>query len=264
MIPISILLNIFLTVFIPFEKTGPVNIENTDVPLLSQVFIDSELYSEYSYNNANLISEEKSKYQYIKHKYNDKNQLISTDYYDDLSIYSSSSYIIDSAKRRKEWVTPDNSAKSHYRSFEYNKKGQLIKSTDYLDYWTYNYNINDRISRQTYYHEDRISGYIDYNYDKKGNLIKMSQFDASESGDSQLLTTTEYEFDKKFNPYRSFKSLMIPGKNTNYNNITKEIYTVHFMVDHIVNEKQINEFSYVYNEKGYPVRINKNIEYFYK
>jgi len=264
MIPVSITLILFLNVFVPFEKTEPVNSDNADVPLLHQVFIDSNLCYEYTYNTANLISEEKSKYRFIKHNYNNKNQLISTDYYEDLSFASNNSRVVETASKRQEWVTPDNTAKSNYQSFEYNDKGQLIKSTDHLCYFTYNYDVNNRISRQTYYHEDRMSGYIDYNYDKKGNLIKMSQFEVFKSGDSQLITTYEYKFDHKFNPYRSFKSLMIPGKNTNYNNIIKEIYTVHFMVDHIVNEKQITEYSYDYNEKGYPVRVNKTIEYFYK
>ncbi len=264
MIPVSIILVLFLNIFVPSEKPGPVNDDNANVSLLHKVFIDSELCYEYTYNTANLISEEKSKYRYIKHNYNTKNQLVSTDYYEDLSLLSNNSRVVETSSKRQEWVTPDNTAISNYQSFEYKANGQLLKSTDHLCYFTYNYDINDRISRQTCYHEDKISGYIDYNYDKKGNLIKMSQFEVFNSGDSQLTSTYEYKFDHKLNPYRSFKSLMIPGKNTNYNNITKEIYTLHFMVDHMVNEKQIKEYSYEYNEKGCPVRVNKTIEYFYK
>lgn len=264
MIPASIMLILFLNVFVPQEKTEPVNSDNADVSLLYKVFIDSDLCYEYTYNTAKLISEEKSKYRYIKHNYNTKNQLVSTDYYEDLSLLSNNSRVVETAHKRQEWVTPDNTAISNHQSFEYNDKGQVIKSTDHLCYFTYNYDKNDRISRQTCYHQDKISGYIDYSYDNKGNLIKKSGFEVFTSGDSQLTSTYEYKFDNKFNPFRSFKSLMIPGENTNINNVTKEIYTVHFMVDHVVNDKQIKEYSYEYNEKGCPVRVNMNIEYFYK
>ena len=88
----------------------------------------------------------------------------------------------------------------------------------------------------------------------------MCQYELDKSGKSILFVTREYEFDNKFNPYRSFKSLMIPGKNTNYNNIKKETYTLHVMD----NQKQVNEFVYEYNGKGYPVRVNKTTEYLYK
>ncbi len=104
MIFASIVINILLTVFITVGKTEPVHKNNSDVPLLSQVFIDSALFFEYSYNNDNLICIEKSKYRYIRHNYNSKNQLVSTDYYEDLSFASSDMKIVEAGRNRKEWV----------------------------------------------------------------------------------------------------------------------------------------------------------------
>ena len=231
-----------------------------EVPLLSRVSIDDQAYAEYTYTRANLVSEEKTRYQYIRHHYNDHNQLISSDYYIDLSLVSSSSVVLDSARKRKEWICPGNAPKSFSRTFEYNGKGQLVKSTEMVGYATYNYDKNNLISRQTYYHENRETGYTEYTYDRNGNLVKTCHFEVSPSGAAQLATTHACEFDKKPNPYRSFRALMIPGKNTNPNNITKETYTLHLMP----NEQHTDEFRYIYNEQGYPVKMNGNTGYFYR
>jgi hypothetical protein len=259
MIHFSIILSVFLNIFIPVEN--PANTKgDADIPLLSKVIIDSKLYSVYIYTVAYLISEEQSNSQFIKHNYNAKNQLISSDYYVDYTLAGSSN-ITD--KIRKEWINPDNSAKDYSILFEYNDKGQLTKSTDRSIYNTYKFDSKNRISLQNIYKENKLSGYIDYNYDRNGNMQKMSQYEIFPSGHLQLITTYEYEFDTKPNPYRAFRSLMIPGKNTNYNNITKEIYTLHFMV-HEINDKQITEYKYTYNENGYPKSVNNTTEYFYK
>jgi YD repeat-containing protein len=259
MIPVVILLTVFMNVFIPYENALPVCASDTDLPLLSKIIMDGELYSGFTYNGANLISEEKTMYQYVKHNYNDKNQLISSDFYTDFSFASSNSSAFDASRRRGEWVTPANTPKNKSESFEYDNTGRLIKSIDSAGYCTYTFDSKNRISRQTFHQAD-LTIYMDYIYDIRGNLIKMNQSESGKSGTTTLVLTREYEFDNKFNPYRSFKSLMIPGKNTNYNNITKETYTLHMME----NQKQVNEYIYEYNGMGYPVRVNKTTEYLYK
>jgi hypothetical protein len=259
MIPVVILFTIFLNVFIQNENALPVSDSDTDVPLLSKVFIDGELYSVYTYNPANLISEEKTMYQYIKHNYNDKNQLISSDYYTDFSFAGSNSSVFDASRRRREWVSPANTPKNKSESFEYDNTGRLIKSNDSAGNCTYSLDGKNRISRQIFHRAD-LTISMDYTYDQRGNVIKMSQSESGKSGMTTLVTTREYEFDNKFNPYRSFKSLMVPGKNTNYNNITKETYTLHIMEK----QKQVNEYVYEYNGMGYPVSVNKTTEYQYQ
>lgn len=49
--------------------------------LLKQLFIEGELYAEFNYNDAGLITEEKSKFHYTKHSYNSRNQLIQSEHY---------------------------------------------------------------------------------------------------------------------------------------------------------------------------------------
>jgi hypothetical protein len=256
-------------IFLSCEKDKQLIIENTDIPLISKVLIGGEIYMEYSYNSANLVNEEKSKFHYTKHTYNDMNQLVKSDFYWDISMASSNSSVIEAAMNRKEWVNPDNTPKSISHVLEYNSNRQLIRTTynrpsvNNSEYSEFTYG-NDRISRQTMYWQNILSYYIDYLYDEKGNLIKESKYYVPSTGIAELWTTTEYEYDNMRNPFHSFKRLMTPGRFTNLNNITKETYTIHFDVDQWTQKVQVTNNSYKYNEKGYPVKENGVTEYMYK
>ena len=259
----------FSTIFFSCEKEKSIIIENTDLPLLSKVLIGGELYKEYSYNQANLVSEEKSKFHYSKHNYNDRNQLIVSDFYWDISIASSNSRILEAAMNREEWVNPGNTPKSISHEFMYNKEGQLIRkayirpSSNISDYSEFLYE-DGRIVKTSGYHDNLISGYTDYIYDENGNIHEQIKYSVSPTGVVELTTSTEFEYDTMKNPYLSFKRLMTPGIYTNQNNIIKETNTIHFEVDASIEKVQITENSYEYNEEGYPVRMNGIIEYVYK
>ena len=111
-----------------------------DGTLLTKVLIGGEVYSEYTYNSVGLVLEEKSKYHYSKHNYNAMNRLIQSDHYWDESIVSSSSYVLEEAEKREEWVNPTNTEKDTYSTFKYNGDGRLEKITTYRlnsDYTSY-------------------------------------------------------------------------------------------------------------------------------
>lgn len=230
--------------------------------LLYQVKFDSEIFYEFTYNDLNKIVEEKSKLHYTKHNYQNGN-LISSDYYIDPGMYSSSSFIVDSAMNRKEWVNPTNTEKSSTKTYSYNNEGKIIKSYNYLGICEYSYDDKSRINHQTFYRDNECTGYINYIYDVNDNLIKRLHYWILATGDSELQTTTEYEFDNKNNPYKAFNSLMIPGRYTNTNNIIKETYTIHFDVDQSVEKVQITENTYRYNSQGYPISKNDSETYLY-
>jgi hypothetical protein len=251
------------------EKDKQVIIENKDIPLISKVLIGGEIYMEYTYNEANLVTEEKSKFHYAKHTYNDMNQLITSDFYWDISMASSDSRVIEAAMNRKEWVSPENTPKSISHKFEYNSKQQLIRisyirpSVNISDFMEFQYE-NDRIIRVTGYYNNSISGYTDYLYDNDGNIIRQTKYFVSSAGIAELSTTTEYEYDNMQNPYQSLKRLITPGIYTNTNNITKETLTINFDVDPSTEKVQITENSYEYNDMGYPIKVNGLTEYVYK
>ena len=251
------------------EKDKQLIIENTDIPLIGKVIIGNQTFMEYTYNDANLLAEEKSKFHYTKHFYNDNNQLISSDFYWDISMASSDSRVIEAAMNRKEWVNPENTPKSVTHEFEYSGNGQLIRKTyirtsdNYPDIVEFQYK-DDKIIRSTGFYKNAKSGYTDYYYDEKGNLIKQVKYTALQSGITEMTTTTEYEFDNMSNPFQAFKRLTTPGKYTNPNNIIKETYTIHFEVDQWTQKIQVTNNSYEYNDNGYPVRVNDEVEYVYR
>ena len=263
------LLFVFSLVFFSCEKDKQIIVENTDIPLISKVLIGGESFLEYTYSDANLILEEKNKSTYTKHSYNDKNLLTTSEFYIDPASYSSLWSEVEASMNRKEWVNPDNTAKSLTKTYEYNDKEQLIRvayirlSVSNSEYSEFTYE-NGRIIRQTMYWQNEISNYIDYFYDGKGNLIKQTKYRVPATGTAELLTTTEYEFDNMQNPYQSFKRLITPSIYTNQNNITKETYTIHFEVDASVQKVGVITNTYEYNDKGYPVKVNGEAEYVYK
>ena len=263
------LILVFSLIFLSCEKDRQLIIENSDIPLLSKVLTGGVTYMEYSYNGANLVTEEKSKFTYIRHSYNDNNLLSHSDFYMDPAMFSGDWSIVEASMNRKEWVNPDNTAKSLTKTFEYNDKDQLFRvtysrpSVSNSEYSEFTYE-NDRISRQKMYWQNELSFYIDYLYDEKGNLIKESKYYVPSTGIAELWTTTEYEYDNMQNPFQSFKRLMTPSKFTNQNNITKETYTIHFEVDQWTQKVQRTNNSYEYNDKGYPIKVNGEAEYVYK
>jgi hypothetical protein len=251
------------------EKEKQLIIENSDIPLIDKVLIGGEIYKVYSYNNANLVTEEKSKFYYTRHNYNDMNQLITSDSYWDISMASSDSRVIEAAMNRKEWVSPENTPKSISHELKYNSNGQLIRkyyirtgdvNTDYVEF-IYK---DDRIVREIGFYKNEIRSYTDLLYDDKGNLVKRLRYDVPDTGIAQLSTTSEYEFDNMPNPYLAFKRLTTPGIYTNANNIIKESTKIHNVAEPFIEETPVIEYSYEYNINGYPIKVNGLTEYVYK
>ena len=243
--------------------------EYTNGTLLSEVRVGNEVYYRYTYTEADIILEEKSKFHYSKYQYNSNNQLIISEHYWDESIASSSSNVIQQAIERKDWVTPENTEKDSHNNFQYNSDGKLIKRITHRENMgdesvdQFSYNSQNQIAKRIWYRGNKESGYDLYFYDNKGNLNKQQRYYILENGEHQLQTTTEYEFDNKNNPYFSLRSLLIPGQNTNVNNIVKETYTLHFEVDKFIQPVQIKEYSYEYNSMDYPVKRSDGWEFIY-
>ncbi len=176
---------------------------------------------------------------------------------------------IETTLSQSDLVTSANGSKGGSITYEYNSSGQLAKAifnrmqSANSEYSVFSYDENNRINKQILYWNSEETGYIDYSYDGKGNLIKEILYDKA-NGVAEPSTTTKYVFDNKQNPYKSFNSLMIPGINTNPNNIIKEIYIVHIRPGLATEKVQITENSYEYNINGYPVSKNGNVQYIYE
>jgi hypothetical protein len=242
----------------------------SDLFLLSKVTTDNQSTDEYVYNSVNLISEEKSKFDYAVHHYNTGNQLVSTDFYGNDDVLSSNIQVYTAALNCKEWVTSLNGAKGGTLAYEYNSNDQLVKTTytrpssTSSEYSLFSYDNNNRINKQMMYWESNATGYIEYSYDTKGNLVTESLYNLPSSGVAELITTTQYVYDNQQNPFKSFSKLMLPGINTNVNNISKLTYTINSKTDQAPDKIQITENTYEYNANGFPVSKNGNVKYVYK
>jgi len=245
------------------------DIENQGMDLISEIRHDGEVHLKYSYNSQNLVIEEKTRFTYTGHSYNTGNQLVKSEFYIDPGVYSSSSTVVEASMNRTDWVNPSNTEKSLTQELEYDKNDRLVKK-HYIravaggpEYMTFTYE-NDRIMRSQSYWQGNPSAYTDFFYDDSGNLIKEERYNYWGGTEPELSTTTEYEFDDMNNPYYAFRRLRSPGKYTNPNNIVKQTYTIHFEVDDSVEKVTVTTFTYDYNDKGYPVMVNGDIEYIYR
>ena len=272
-IKIIILCLLYVSIFISCKKEQLLDDEsygNSTVLILSKVLLNNQCSNEYLYNDSNLVSEEKSKIDYTMNHYNDKGQLVTSEYYTNDDILSSDAQIFATAINSTDLVTPENGQKGGSITYEYNANAQLIKSSysqstsTSSEYSEFSYDANNRINRQTMYWANSATGYIDYSYDTKGNLIKEALYNMPSTGVVELITTTSYVFDNSKNPYKLFRRLMIPGINTNVNNIIKETNTIHLTPDQGPDNVQITTTSYKYNAMGYPISKNGNVAYVYE
>jgi len=265
----TLILLLFLAFFASCKKDKPLIIENPGIPLLEKVMYGSELSYVYTWNESYLIGEEKSKFFYTRHNYNNQNQLVSSDFYVGPGIYSSDSRLSQASINRTEWVNANNTARDMFRTYEYNQNGQLIKysinriNTNYKSYSSFEYNAKNQISKETWYSDGKATGNTTYTYNDAGNLILKTRNDILADGSFKLSTTTEYEFDNKKNPYLLFK-MQIPGIYTNQNNIIKETYKLWFEVDAFIKKVQITETIYEYNDYGFPVKKDGIVEFTYR
>jgi hypothetical protein len=265
---------ILITIFYSCKKeeigtSGNSANTNTDyVAVLGKVLVDNQSAYEYQYNDSNLIVQEKSKYDFTSYNYK-KGLLVSSDSYGNDDVLSNDIQVFQAAINKKEWVTPDNGKKGGTITYSYDNNGLLIKSTytrpsaASSEYSEFSYNSSKRIAKQTMYWDNVATGYIDYTYDGSGNLVKEMLYNLPASGPAELITTTQYTFDNAPNPYKSTRSLMIPGVNTNKNNIIKEVYTIKVDPAQGADKVQTTETTYSYNAMGYPATKNGNISFVY-
>jgi len=267
-LPVTIIF-ISALAFASCEKNNQRNIENEGMELLSEIIDNGEVVHRYSYNTQNLPIEDRTRFTYTRHSYNNDNQLVKSEFYIDPGTYSSNSTVVQASMNRTEWVDPSNTEKSLTQELEYDSENRLVKKS-YMratasgpEYSTFTYE-NYRIIRSQSSWQGNPSAYTDYFYDASGNLIREERYNYWGGDLPELSTTTEYEFDDKNNPYYAFRHLVAPGRNTNPNNIVKQTYTIHFEVDPSVEKVSVITYAYEYNDKGYPVKVNGETEYVYR
>jgi len=246
------------------------NPTNSYVAILNKVLVDNQSAYEYAYNDSNLVTQEKGKFNYIAYHYNSKGQLTTSDFYGNDDILSTDLVVFQTALNSATLLNATSGKKGGTITYEYNASGLMIKSTytrpsvTNTEYSEFTYNSSNRISRQTMYWDNVATGYVDYSYDAKGNLVTEALYNLPASGVAELSTTTQYAYDSSPNPYKATTKLLIPGINTNLNNIIKETNTIHVTATQGTDKVQVTENTYQYNGMGYPISKNDNILFVYK
>jgi hypothetical protein len=252
------------------DGVNTTNPANSYVAKLSKVLIDNQSAYEYAYNDSNLVTAEKSKFNYTAYHYNSKGQMTTSDFYGNDDILSSDLVVFQTAMNSPTLLDAASGKKGGTLTYEYNASGLLVKSTytrpsvTSSEYSEFTYNSSNKISRQTMYWDKVATGYVDYSYDAKGNLVNEALYNLPASGIAELSTTTQYSFDSSPNPYKATSKLLIPGINTNSNNVIKETYTIYIPATQGADKVQVTENAYQYNGMGYPISKNDNILFVYK
>ncbi len=174
--------------------------------------------------------------------------------------------IAQQSLNRTEWVTPDNTPITCRANYTYSKN-RLTKievtyfPSEYKSYTTYEYDNTGRISKRIFYNETQPSSFTEHYYDDNGNLITEIKKEITDDI-PVMIVKIEYQFDDKNNPYKAFQRLLLPGVNTNTNNILKKVQTLYF--DAPLAEKiQETTYTYEYNSDGYPIRKNEKFTFEY-
>lgn len=242
----------------------------TDDPRLIKIKIGDLPFYEYSYALADEVIEINSTYNFINYSYNKLAQIVTVDYYSNFALLSGDKNERENISINKGLLDIHDSERGGVLRYEYDNSGKLknshfsLPSASSREHSEFTYDESGQIIRQTLFWDNKIAGHIDYLYDSGGNLIKESMYSITSDGIPELNTTTQYEFDNYINPFKPINKLLIPGINTNTNNIVKETFTIHFSPGQGTDIVKTTVNFYEYNSRGYPVKKNGNIEYLYE
>jgi hypothetical protein len=227
---------------------------------------------QYTYNQANLISEVNSTLFYRKFYYNENNKLIKEEVTISPDAYSSSK----PAGSSHEFVDPAKTGISMYSIYEYGKNGNLSRQLTYTpvnlhfmfrSMRTFEYDENNMISKALLHNSDSIvTQFNTYLYDSNGNVTEedyLTYLFIPEGTGPKLISSKTFEYDSYLNPYSVFRQSAYPGLYTNHNNIIKT-KTHNYDPSPGFNEFSESKREYEYNTRtGYPVRVINGEEFIY-
>ena len=246
-LPMKVLLPLLLSLTLISCRDDFPGRSETSGTRLTEVYFDKDKVYVYEYNSDGLLAVEKSKWLYSAYRYEPR--VVYMDLYEDPGLYSSSSVISEKSLNRKDWVSPQNTKKTTTVQYRLDQDKKLISSTERTpDAWMeYIYGDGSRITEVRMYYSGQLGGVREYTYDSNGNLTRDEHYSILKSGERQVNSITEYEFDQGKNPYFHLAPARLPGERTNPNNITRKKYSVSGYPD------SETRYTYTYNSDGYPV-----------
>ncbi|MCC9138192.1 hypothetical protein ACFSKU_00320 [Pontibacter silvestris] len=156
-----------------------------------------------------------------------------------------------------------NNALLSEQDYTYNESGLLTKSNSsyyngsslvYSSYATYAYNADNKLEQKSVYEveeskegeeESKLKSYTTFETLPNGNYGTEQQFVMDANNEAKLFSTTTYTYDSNINPLYSYSE---PGTAISPNNVVASTVEVHG-----INKTYNYTFSYMYDERGYPV-----------
>lgn len=235
------------------EKTNPCQ----DPTKIRQLKENGVTWEDIIYNDKCEVYEYLEAYSYKKYIYNSQNQLVKIE---QAMLFNPMSCFMPAPG--EIYTDPRETPITQYQEFEYDSEGKISKKLFYfknsesfnlVSYQTFEYENNLPKQINLFNPENKSTEKYIYTYDNNGNVLSDKYYTCEEGKDFTLVYTNKYEYDDKINPFTVFSFDGNPGKYTNKNNITKNIYINGYSEQEYTYSR---ETSYEYNETGYPVKIN--------
>jgi len=223
--------------------------------LISQINSGDLAVHGLTYNSNCLIYESTEPFTYKRFSYDDRKILKKVE-----MAYSFDAFSCVMIPGQSPESDPRKAKISQYSEFEYDNALRLIKKSNYFinsghpqltSYQTYDYENDKIVKVSTLNPQGLLIQYHDYTYDERGNLTKDDNYSNNEG--IKLVSTANYEFDDKNNPYQVFACEGNPGLYTNRNNIIKE---TSISYNGQYESHGSRSYVYEYNSLDYPVKIN--------
>lgn len=197
------------------------------------------------------------------YQYNSDNQLTTINNYDTLGTKVAYSKYLYENKRFVGMKSYSNGTLTGMTTYEYSVDGRVIKTNNYktdsttiLGYSSYEYDLNNNVSKVIFYLNNTLSHSIRYTF-QNGDLVTLKYYNSIDS----LQATLYYQYDDKPNVFCKFPSIIPRGHNqisySSPNAINGALRIV--MGNLIINLGQTNTARYAYDSNG--LVISKTVIY---
>ena len=258
---ISYLIILVVSVLSACQKDEPTEVVIKGA--LARIKKGGMVFTEYAYLPSGQLRSARTISSYTKHTYDSGGKLERTESFEaPPEMLPPYGYSYD----QTAWIDPQKMKLVVLLHYQYNTLKRLESLTFKDEAFTiltlskFSYNETGLIARQESLNQN---GYIDYAYDATGNLKKKSQYMIKPDGATHLLSTNEYEFDGMHNPFLFFKNTLIPGTESNVNNVIKETFIRYDSISSNVVQNTVEQHVYEYNEHGYPVKMDNEYTFEY-
>lgn len=237
------------------NKDAVTPVKTKEGPLLSKITTEDGVHARFTYDEQHRLAE------VIRYNRQDEPESAETFTYDGQGNLTRSNV------KSNSLGVPTQS----YTTYEYDKQDRLRMSLNYFklsnqdfeyrSFVTYAYNVfNHLVQKNTYAPDSALRQYQTFAYDSRHNVIESSNYSYNfvPAGSPAVRTSkVVYTVDNQVNPYHTPSLPALSPAYANPNNVVQTNST-YFNSLHPDQNSTVNDITYEYDEKGYPVRMIEN------